>query len=334
MSNKFLNEYKQFQTRNIRRIVRYRLRSFFNIKNNKTDNFFSKNKFLKQIFELWLTLAYSVNFLLNKKVSIPQIDFLITTNCTLNCENCASLVPYYDYDKRYNLSFNQFKSDLDNLLSSVDKIYRLKLIGGEPLLVEELNEMLEYVCKQKQVISVEITTNGTIIPDDKICETLAKYSRKALVVLSDYSENKDLNCIKFDEIRNKLEKYGIYSVYSKYNWFEIGNIKRQDKTNDELIQTFNECWQKDCLAISEGVVYNCTRSAAIASLTDFPLPQSEFVNIREQNNCSLLKKFNKFFAKEFYSTCSFCNTVLINDIEPSKQIQQNDFPRKIDINQN
>lgn len=334
MSTKFLNEYKQFKTRNIKRIVRYRLRSFFNLKNQKIDQFFSKNKFLKKIFELWLISVYSFNFLLNKKVSIPQIDFLITTNCTLNCENCASLIPCYDYEKRHNLSFKQFKSDLDDLLSVVDKIYRLKLIGGEPFLVEDLNEMLEYVCKQKQVISVEITTNGTIIPDDKICETLKKYSRKALVVLSDYSENKDLNCIKFDEIKNKLEKYDIYTVFSKYNWFEIGNISWRNKTNNELIQSFEQCWQKDCLAFSEGVLYNCTRTAAIARLTDFQVPQSEFVNIRDQDKSSLLNKLNQFFAKEFFSTCAFCNTVLINDIQPSKQIQKNDFPKKIYIKQN
>ncbi len=293
---------KMFLNRNIKRTESYRLRSYFNLLNNKFDYFFAKNKIRKLIFKIMYRIIGIIKYCIHLKVNIHSIDYNLTTFCNLRCKNCASLMPYYDSNNGYMINFEMFKKDLDQLLLSVNKIYRLKLIGGEPLLVKDLEKMLDYACSKKQIISVIITTNGKLIPSDAICSVLKKHNKKALVELSDYSESiLDLN---YKKIEDKLKTYNIYYFVSNYPWFECGKIYKRDKSKEELVKSYKNCFQSSCLSFFDGKMYTCTRAAAVNRLTSFEFEPDSIVEIRK--NKTSKEKIRKFYTKEYHNVCCFC----------------------------
>lgn len=294
---------KTFYIRNILRIESYRLRSYFNLSNNKFDAFFAKTKFRQKIFKLVFRTAYFFKYIFALKQNIHSIDFNLTTKCNFNCKDCASLMPYYNNDNQWTINFETFKNDLDKLLSSVKKIYRLKLIGGEPLLVPDLEKILDYACSKKQIVSVIITTNASIIPSDALCIILKKYNKKALVELSDYSES--ISSLKYNDIEKKLKDYNIYYFVSNYEWFECGKIYKRERTKNELIETYKNCFQSPCLSFFDGKIYNCTRAAAIARLTTFDFDKDEIIDIR--NNKQKNTNLKNFYSRDFYTFCSYCD---------------------------
>ncbi len=305
--------------RNIVLIENYRLKSAFNIKHHFIDYIFAFNEFTQKIFRIYFRLFSVFGYLLNKKVSIRSMDFNLTTECSLKCKECASMMPFYDREHQYTITFDQFKCDLDKLMQGVDKIYRLKLIGGEPLLVNDLDKMLDYTCKKKKVVSVEIITNGTLILSDTLCSVLEKYKHKALVVISDYTENKELKSIKINEIIDKLNAYGASWHISDYRWFEKGDVYKRNRSADEIKKVFENCWQKDCIALMDGKFHTCTRSVAIERLTDYEFLEGEFINIRAESNKELTKKMRQFFVRDYFSVCDFCMSC--SDIRLSPAVQ-------------
>lgn len=314
-----MQKLKMFLNRNTDRILGYRLRSFFNLSNNRFDNFFSKSKFRKYIFKIFYTTFSIIKFFLQCKADIHSTDFNLTTSCNLRCKDCGSLMPYYTSENQWTINLETFKQDLDNLLKFASKIYRLKLIGGEPLLVKDLEKMLDYACSKEKIVSVIITTNSTIIPSDELCSTLKKYRHKALVEISYYEGI--VSGLRIKEIEEKLKNYNIYYFISNYPWFEKGEIKNRTKTEKELIETYKNCFQQPCLSYFDGKLYCCTKAAAIDRLTEFKFENSEIINTRLQNDYKSALRL--FYSRNFYTACNFCQNEKIQTSQ--RGIQTNEI---------
>ena len=245
-------------------------------------------------------------FLFYRNVSIPMMDFNITTSCTLKCKDCGSLMPFYDNYHQWTSSLELFKNDLDKLLSCVDKIYVLKLIGGEPLIVNCLAEILEYAAKNKKIKFIEIVTNGTILFQPELLKVASKYRHKVFVLISNYSSNKELKCLKYDDIKLQLSLNKIKYLFPSQPWFERGDIYRRHRSAAANKRIFKRCWQKDCIALMDGKFHHCTRSIAIQRLTDYEFLKDEYLDIRLLSQKSLSKKIRTFFLKDYFSVCDFC----------------------------
>ncbi len=317
-----------FKSRNIDRVVMFRFRSFFNLRINSFDFWLSQNRLAKNIFCFLNGLYSQLRFILNLRPDIPSMDFNLTTSCSLNCLECASLMPYYSSDNQWTISFEQFKVDLTKLLEGANKIYKLKFIGGEPMIVKDLDKMLNYACTKKQIISIEITTNSTIVPSENLCSVLKKYKDKVFFSLSDYSDNSSINSQKLQEITYRLDQLGVYYYVSNYEWFKIGELYPRNRKPLELANVFSECWQKDCIALMDGKFHHCTRSIAIQRLSSHSFLSDENIDIRNENRKSLIKKLNIFFTREFFSACDYCE---IHSGKRTKRAIQTDQVQKIGL---
>lgn len=95
--------------------------------------------------------------------SLPKITFAwieITQNCNLRCKHC-----YENSDANINkndMSISDFIKVINRL--EEEHIKNIQLIGGEPLLHVNLNEMID-MCKHRFEY-IEIFTNGTLLNDD------------------------------------------------------------------------------------------------------------------------------------------------------------------------
>lgn len=95
------------------------------------------------------------------ELSAPEIVHLeLTSRCNKNCEYCY-------VEEKEELTTEQWKEAIDDIRSN--GVFQFTFGGGEPFLREDLFELAQWVRKIKQR-NLAITTNGTLIEDDKRLE--------------------------------------------------------------------------------------------------------------------------------------------------------------------
>lgn len=112
-----------------------------------------KKFYLKKYFE---------KRVLEGKVDIPYLELVLTTRCTLRFESCNNLMQYFSPSNQYTCTLEGIIESLELLLSKVDSIARVRIIGGEPLLFKDLPQLIDYLDAQKKILTFDILTNATI----------------------------------------------------------------------------------------------------------------------------------------------------------------------------
>ncbi len=92
----------------------------------------------------------------NRRITYLRIS--VTTDCNLQCFYCAT------GGKPINslLSFDE----IIKIVSAAAKlgIYKIRITGGEPLLRENLSELVKRISEIKEINDISITTNGHLLP--------------------------------------------------------------------------------------------------------------------------------------------------------------------------
>lgn len=137
----------------------------------------------------------------------------VTQQCNLRCNYCAYSGNYYNRTHTSErMSFETAKSAIDFYLDRSDKADKLCLsfYGGEPLLEFELiKRCADYITEHKgdQVVTYSITTNGTLLDQEKI-EFLVKHDVTLMISLDGAKESHDAN-------RKFLSGQGSFDVIMK-----------------------------------------------------------------------------------------------------------------------
>lgn len=310
MLRKYLNlsksEFKIFQSRVLNTLVgcyiedKCLLSHFFSYLAKKNYNLLYKIIYKKFCFNLFI----------HKKMTIPSMDFMITTKCTLQCEQCSSLMPYYNEKTHYVENFESFKKYLDALLKQVDKINRFAIIGGEPLLHKDLPKMIEYASKKKQITTIVMITNGTMMPTEELLTMLKKYKNKNYVTVSDYRDNNGLTNLRTEEVVAKFKHAGIVSFITNYPWTYRGAIKKENRSIEELSNVMFNCWQHRCTAYLGGELHLCSRSIYIKRNLDESI--KDYIKIDNEHDVS--QEIIKYFSSNYADACDWCHTDMTKQI--------------------
>ena len=288
---------------------------------NSAVNEYSEGKIYKH-YKLYLKLR---RFFTGKNV-LPTLDVHITTSCTLRCKDCGHYIPYFTKENRHNMSFEEFKDGLDKILKNVDFINNLLLLGGEPLLNKDLAKMAEYADKKKQIKHIKIITNGTIIPDEQLINTVKKLKKVAFSI-TNYSKNKEIKSLKTDKIISILKKNNIkYYDIKDYMWGRtpILDLSGQNGSQDSL----TKCYSSRCIMWSNGKVYHCPAAEYLEILANqansdgggvewYP---DEIIDLNKYNLSAI--DFNNFLEKTESKICKYCDmTNYGKQIFPAIQIK-------------
>lgn len=242
------------------------------------------------------------------RINIPQIEFTLTTQCTLRCKNCINYIPCLSKDEQKYISFNEFKLYLDNLTGAVSKIYNLLLIGGEPLLVKNLDKYLEYACRNKKVKNVWITTNGTVLMSENLVSTVKKYNKKVTIWLSNYSANKALApVLKQEKLIEQVKLTGADLVYNKdLTWgFVSENYSSKNLKRKEMEKYFEKCLHP-CLAVFDDKLFVCPRAGTFYLKNLYSFDKGECVSLKNTNKKELRRQIIDFYSRNYFSACNFC----------------------------
>lgn len=140
------------------------------------------------------------------KLVITEAHIALTTRCTLNCKNCNMFIPSHKIKE--DLSFSNLQETIDNMFKNIDKVLRLILLGGEPFLHKDIDRIIKYIMDNycHNIVSIEIVTNGTIIPNNDILSTIKKYN--VSIAISDYTCSVNYS----EKIKLFEEKLNIYNI--------------------------------------------------------------------------------------------------------------------------
>lgn len=307
-------EWKIYKKRNLYTVFNefYSVAELFNTPSYKI---LKKENWLKKQYCKLLKLKFKLDFLISGKASFGFIDFMITTKCSLKCEQCCSLMPFYNNNTHYTDTFESFKENLDNLLNSVDKIYKLQLIGGEPLLNKELAKMIDYASRKKQIKHIITVTNGTILPDDNIIKAYQRNLKKNCVIVSDYRDNNNIKILKTEQVLSKFKSAGINTHIVDYPWTKRGDIKKSNRSARELEDTMFSCWQHRCNIYCDGEIHLCSRALGITR--NIAPELKDYVKVSSKD-CS--EEIVKFFCKPYIQACDYCHTEMNVKIPRGVQI--------------
>ena len=266
------------------------------VKNNKNKHiiFFVKNKLIK--IRNWFSIE------IGNKFEVPFMSVFLTQKCTLRCINCSDLMPYYKEPKSF--PYKKILFCLKRYLSVVDGVHFLLLCGGETFLYSELDKMLEFCINEKKIRNIGIVTNGTIIPNERLCKLLS--DPKVRVRISNYK------CVgeKRKQTIRYLESHGVLiEDLKRQKWYDVGDFSNRARNVSQMEQIFSQCMMNNCFEINKNKVIYCARQRSGDLGLTPQIPETDYVSLKIKNKKQLKKELLHMYEKKFLTTCNYCDGI-------------------------
>ena len=229
---------------------------------------------------------FNLLYLLNKsKMYIPYLETNIIDGCNLNCKGCTHFSPLFRRDEIYPLE--TFRSDVCKLSQILD-VQRFRLLGGEPLLLKNLDEYIYIARKYFPQTNLRIVTNGLLIPTlpQKILDAIR--NNNCCVDITAYAPtlkiaNKIKTVLETNKIVFKLSNSAKneFKVFMRLN---SGSIPEKSRA---------VCINNSCRFLRNGKIYKCPidalsyRFAEMFGIENYP--HSTGIDIYAENFSLLIK---------------------------------------------
>lgn len=256
---------------------------FYNIKNVACLNLENP---LNKIF--WLD---------NNKSFMPYLETHVIDSCNLNCKACLHYANLFSDDDIYNLE--DFRRDLRQVSENVD-VVRFRLLGGEPLKMENLDQYIKITRQYLPDSTLRIITNGLLIPtaQQKIFDAMRENS-----VGFDISAYPPTMKIA-DKITDRLTKNNIFYTMNKpveYFFKRMGAHRNHDP-----LKSLKACSSSICRFLRAGKIYKCPIDALSYKFVEYfnikNFPLSTGVDIYAKNFSLMLEQLNGSSVE----LCSWC----------------------------
>jgi organic radical activating enzyme len=234
------------------------------------------------------------------KVHMARLVVVLGTKCSLRCKECNNLMPHFKPQK--DLDRSVILNSLETLTAQTGSILKCELIGGEPFLSNNLKELLEYAICNPSIDSVEITTNGTVIPTEDVIPLLKK--PKVLVRISDYGE-----LVNQKSMISFLEKHKIRYISLKMeSWISPGGVEKRNRDENTLQNYYQRCSSGYyCKTLYGDKLFACARAASLFALGYMKEP--EFIVLNDGFQAAQLKEF---MLRRLSMACDYCDMTIDN----------------------
>lgn len=228
-----------------------------------------------------------VHWLDKNKAHIPYLETNLVDGCNLNCKGCTHFAGLFKRDEIYPLE--NFRNDIRQL-SKVCDVSTFRLLGGEPLLLKNLDEYIKIARQCFPKTSLHITTNGLLIPSlpQKILDAMRESNCR--VDVTGYKPTLKV----FDKIANVLQSNRIaYAKITFGNSDEINfHVFLTLNHDNDPVKSRNACFNAVCRFLRNGKIYKCPIYALNYRFAEYfgieNYPKATGVDLYAQNFSSLL----------------------------------------------
>jgi organic radical activating enzyme len=179
-------------------------------------------------------------------VEIYELNIHVTDTCNLNCKRCFHFSSISDDDFFYEPS--QFHRDIKTLSNLIHNVHKISLLGGEPLLHKNLQDLIKIARMHFQNAKIVIVTNGILLreTDDALINMIRDNDVQIDVSLYPplYKRLDDiLNFLREKNIRFEITRYDEF--HAAFHPLPIFDKYRSQK----------HC--ANCRGLRNGRVYTC-----------------------------------------------------------------------------
>lgn len=243
---------------------------------------------------------------------IGHIEMHLTEHCNIGCKFCSHLSTvaeeeFYDMEK--------FEKDLARLSEvSQQNVYNLELLGGEPLLHPQINELLAVSRKYFPKTNIELLTNAVLL--DYMPESFWLTLKENNIFLTPSLYPVKIN---WKSIIDKAEKYDIQFTDDDQQKFRtLENIKEDTITsfykvnidvNGKQSKNNTDCIFKNaCVQYYDGKLFPCFIASNIRHFNrkfnkNVPLADSDFLDLYKVNS---FDEISNFLNRQDIEFCKYC----------------------------
>ncbi len=252
--------------------------------------------------------------------SMPKLAFYVTLRCNLRCKLCAVYAPYYEHPYHPTLEF--LLKCIDRYFEIVDHVGLFSVSGGEPLLRDDLDSIIDRVSTYDDRIDrFEIITNGSIIPSDSLIRSLKPFGPKLNLLVDDYGLDKSVHAQEvtdkfrlIPDARVTLRDYHSGDMHCG-GWVDYGISEKSIKKDIAAAKAlFNKCSYPQkldfCTSMVNGKLYSCTQLRRLVELNMIEPDPSEVFDLFEGKlDENIREKIKELYDVKFLSACAYCNGI-------------------------
>jgi organic radical activating enzyme len=239
-----------------------------------------------------------------KSTKFDWFGYIVSQTCTLKCEHCCEHVPYQK-GKGFT-SVEIIVKDVKKLANSSNFLSFVELVGGEPFLHPEIEQLVTELLKIENIGYIKSFTNGTVIPSDKLCKIMR--NPRFMLHVSNYelsTKGKLLDNIY--KTRTKLDNFGVKYLFAKtFEWLDFTSFDKHEESDEYMKQAFNKCFLKNCSRVYNGKLYRCPHQYAGVQLQKLKEIPMECLDIHSSDTRSLGKDLDSFEDLDFIEACKHC----------------------------
>lgn len=232
---------------------------------------------------------------------MPHVELHISDKCNLNCRGCTHFSPLFD---EIGAVFEEKMEDIRKLKRLFPEIFRIDVLGGEPLLNPDLAEYVIALRKELPKTFIQIYTNGLLIP--QLSEDILKiiYENNIGVSISEYAPTHKI----IDKITNRLEEYEIHYRIAAYDSKQKFNTPVSTNANSKYPKL---CISDGCITVNNGMIARCPTLMYISKFNEYfqqNLPTEGIYKLDDYTDGNLL-------LKDMEKEVPLCKHCIQKDIE-------------------
>lgn len=246
---------------------------------------------------------------------LKNLNLTPTMRCNLKCALCGVMVPQYDY--RPHMTAEEFSQTLQAVFAVVDKVGRLQITGGEPLLHPQLAQMLGECFKyQERFDELWFFSNCAAPFREDVLEILREHAGQVTVHCSDYGvrpdvSEKNLRLLEEKRIPHKYLKYYGEEQYCN-GWVDNGDFvphRRGKQENEAVFAACSHVCRGGSWYVRHGQMHWCGRSVRGTELGKVPLRQEDYLNLFDSSTTAEEKrvKLAELLSARSITACDYCN---------------------------
>lgn len=180
---------------------------------------------------------------------LPYLEFHVADHCNLNCTACEHYSGLMK-EKKFT-DYNSWKKDMEKLRENIEDIGTIRLLGGEPLLHEDLDKFLKTTRELYPYSNIMIVTNALLVKSmtQKLIDAI--HENNIAIYISFYPPLEK----KMPEIEAFLQENNI--VYNKTPLITQFTKKQVLSPHNSMKESFDNCNQSHCNNLYEGKIAAC-----------------------------------------------------------------------------
>lgn len=217
-----------------------------------------KNYVLNKVYNLLVKVAYKLRrFELFRKMYVVlvgngSVEYHVCDHCNLNCKCCSHFSPI---SERRSVTLEETDENFRKLSQNYNVHYKtIRLLGGEPLLHPQINNIIQIVRGYFPTKEIQIFTNGILLlkQDDTFFDTVIKNNIQIRVTRYPCGVN-------YDEIKTLLDEKGVNYFFTSFR-SSIDKFEKRllfEKGGCNWLKNYLLCEQSFCHQLRDGKIYLC-----------------------------------------------------------------------------